>query len=108
MAEITSKKKRLTAIDFAEAARLGISQEEWKCIEDGLGRLPNEIEAALIAAAWSENVSYKSSISLLKKLFPEQDMAHYRPAESVGIVDLGDGLADHLGEVSNVHASSSS
>ncbi len=49
--------------------QLGLTEEEYQRLFDGLGRLPNYVETGLFGVLWSEHCSYKSSYVYLKS-FP--------------------------------------
>lgn len=50
------------------AATLGLLPEEYKKIQEILGRVPTFTELSVYAVMWSEHCSYKNSIKYLKKL----------------------------------------
>ncbi|MDC0467603.1 phosphoribosylformylglycinamidine synthase subunit PurL [Bacteroidia bacterium] len=77
-----------------QAQELGLSAEEFKKIEDILGRTPNFTEMSVYSVMWSEHCSYKNSIVWLKKLPKEGPMMLAEAGEeNAGLVDIGDGLA---------------
>ncbi len=51
-----------------QAQELGLSAEEFKKIEEILGRTPNFTEMSVYSVMWSEHCSYKNSIVWLKKI----------------------------------------
>ena len=53
-------------LDYVQ--KLGLGKDEWQKILDAMGRVPNELESSLMSVLWSERVSGKSSISLLKTI----------------------------------------
>lgn len=70
---------------------LGLRDEEFDAIVEGLGREPNETELHLFSVMWSEHCSYKSTRRLLR-LFPKEGKSVVQgPGENAGIVDVGDG-----------------
>ena len=70
---------------------LGLRDEEYDAIVEGLGREPNETELHLFSVMWSEHCSYKSTRRLLR-LFPKEGKSVVQgPGENAGIVDVGDG-----------------
>jgi phosphoribosylformylglycinamidine synthase len=77
-----------------QAQELGLSAEEFKKIEEILGRTPNFTEMSVYSVMWSEHCSYKNSIEWLKKLPKEGPMMLAEAGEeNAGLVDIGDGLA---------------
>ena len=77
-----------------QAQELGLSAEEFKKIEEILGRIPNFTEMSVYSVMWSEHCSYKNSIVWLKKLPKEGPMMLAEAGEeNAGLVDIGDGLA---------------
>ncbi|WP_404330807.1 phosphoribosylformylglycinamidine synthase subunit PurL [Mesobacillus maritimus] len=72
---------------------MGISDEEFKRIEEILGRLPNYTETGLFSVMWSEHCSYKNSKPVLKKFPISGERVLQGPGEGAGIVDIGDNQA---------------
>lgn len=72
---------------------MGISDEEFKRIEEILGRLPNYTETGLFSVMWSEHCSYKNSKPVLKKFPVTGEHVLQGPGEGAGIVDIGDNQA---------------
>ncbi|MFH1011734.1 MAG: phosphoribosylformylglycinamidine synthase subunit PurL [bacterium] len=72
----------------------GLTEEEYLCICDLLGRAPTFTELGLYSVMWSEHCSYKSSILELKTL-PRRGGRLLVEAgeENAGLIDIGDGLA---------------
>lgn len=68
-----------------------INNDEYKRINDLLGREPQGVEWAVFSALWSEHCSYKSSKVHLKNLFSKSDRVLQSFGENAGIVDLGEG-----------------
>ncbi len=72
----------------------GLSESEYRRIEEILGRKPTYTELGIFSVMWSEHCSYKSSIALLKTLPREGDSLLAKAGEeNAGAVDIGDGLA---------------
>ncbi len=76
------------------AKSIGLLPEEYKKIQDILGRIPTFTELSIYSVMWSEHCSYKNSIKYLKKL-PRKGKALLVEAgeENAGLVDIGDGWA---------------
>ncbi|MEW5923524.1 MAG: phosphoribosylformylglycinamidine synthase subunit PurL [Candidatus Zixiibacteriota bacterium] len=72
----------------------GLNEEEYRKIQEILGREPNFTELGVFSVMWSEHCSYKNSIALLKTL-PRDGEALLTKAgeENAGAVDIGDNLA---------------
>jgi phosphoribosylformylglycinamidine synthase len=79
-------------VTVAQAASLGLTEDEYARIVDTLSREPTAAELAMYAAMWSEHCSYKSSKIYLKTLPTEGPRVVMGPGESAGIIDIGDGL----------------
>ncbi|NLY51378.1 MAG: phosphoribosylformylglycinamidine synthase subunit PurL [Firmicutes bacterium] len=71
----------------------GLTAEEYRMIEDTLGREPNDLELALFSVMWSEHCGYKYSRALLKKLPTTGSQVLQGPGENAGIIDIQDGQA---------------
>ncbi len=81
-----------TTVDNAK--KLGLTEEEFKRIEQILGRNPNFTELSIFSVMWSEHCSYKNSIKYLKKLPRKGDHLLVEAGEeNAGLVDIGGGLA---------------
>jgi len=80
-------------VDLALAREHGLDDDEWKQIQEILGRTPSFPELGIFSVMWSEHCSYKSSKKYLKRLPTEAPHVLQGPGENAGVVDLGDGLA---------------
>jgi phosphoribosylformylglycinamidine synthase II len=80
-------------MQFEDAARMGLSEDEWALIQKRLGRRPNLCELGIFSAMWSEHCSYKSSKRWLKTLPVSADHVIQGPGENAGVIDIGDGQA---------------
>ncbi|MBM4764558.1 phosphoribosylformylglycinamidine synthase subunit PurL [Bacillus sp. B15-48] len=69
---------------------MGVTDDEFKRIEDILGRLPNYTELGLFSVMWSEHCSYKNSKPVLRKFPVTGERVLQGPGEGAGIVDIGD------------------
>ncbi len=87
----------MTAADAADlagrAAEFGLSADEYRRLEAGLGRTPTVLEAAVTGALWSEHCGYKNSRPLLRRLPTEGARVLQGPGENAGVVALGEGMA---------------
>lgn len=81
-------------VNLDVAKELGINAEEFKMIEEYLGRTPNFTELSIYSVMWSEHASYKNSIKWLKTL-PREGGCLLTGAgeENAGLVDIGNNLA---------------
>lgn len=78
----------------ATAKELGLLAEEYKKIQEILGRNPNFTELSIYSVMWSEHASYKNSIKWLKTLPKQGPQMLVAPGEeNAGMVDVGDGYA---------------
>lgn len=71
----------------------GLTAEERRVIEAGLGRAPNPLEWALFGALWSEHCSYKHTKPLLGMLPTHGSGVVAGPGEGAGAVAWRDGWA---------------
>jgi phosphoribosylformylglycinamidine synthase len=82
----------MPSLDTAQT--LGLLEEEYRAIQNYLGRDPNFTELSIYSVMWSEHCSYKNSIQWLKTLPRDGDgMLAKAGEENAGLVDIGDGLA---------------
>ncbi|WP_035348261.1 phosphoribosylformylglycinamidine synthase subunit PurL [Edaphobacter aggregans] len=76
-----------------------ITPDEYKRIEEALGRIPSLTELGIFSVMWSEHCSYKSSRVHLKRLPTKGERTSgpgsvvQGPGENAGIIDVGDGWA---------------
>jgi phosphoribosylformylglycinamidine synthase len=76
-----------------------ITPDEYKRIEEALGRTPSLTELGIFSVMWSEHCSYKSSRVHLKRLPTKGERTSgpgsvvQGPGENAGIIDVGDGWA---------------
>jgi len=76
-----------------------ITPDEYKRIEEALGRTPSLTELGIFSVMWSEHCSYKSSRVHLKRLPTRGERTSgpgsvvQGPGENAGIIDVGDGWA---------------
>ncbi len=76
-----------------------ITPDEYKRIEEALGRTPSLTELGIFSVMWSEHCSYKSSRVHLKRLPTSGERKSgpgsvvQGPGENAGIIDVGDGWA---------------
>src|SRR5438128_8809421 len=72
-------------------AQHGITPDEFKRIQQILGRDPNHTELGIFSVMWSEHCSYKSSRVHLKKFPTSGPRVVQGPGENAGVIDIGDG-----------------
>lgn len=75
------------------AAEHGLTGEEYRRVQERLGRIPTITELGIVGVMWSEHCSYKSSRLHLKKLPTRGERILIGPGENAGIVDIGGGWA---------------
>lgn len=80
-------------VNLELAKNHSLSEEEWKIINELLGRKPTYEELGIFSAMWSEHCSYKSSKIHLKKLPTKASWVLQGPGENAGIIDIGEGYA---------------
>src|SRR3984885_8234788 len=73
--------------------QLGLTDDEYDRILDRLGRVPNDVELAMLSLMWSEHCGYKHSRRLLRRLPKEGRHVLMGPGENAGAVDVGGGMA---------------
>ena len=69
----------------------GLSDSEYKRINELLEREPNPLETQLIGVMWSEHCSYKSTKRLLKTYPSTGRYVLQGQGENAGVVDMGEG-----------------
>jgi phosphoribosylformylglycinamidine synthase len=69
----------------------GITEDEYKRIEQILGRAPNYTELGIFSVMWSEHCSYKSSRIHLRNFPTSGPRVIQGPGENAGVIDIGDG-----------------
>jgi phosphoribosylformylglycinamidine synthase subunit PurL len=69
----------------------GLTESEYKLIEQILGRAPNYLELGIFSVMWSEHCSYKSSRIHLRKFPTTGARVVQGPGENAGVIDIGDG-----------------
>lgn len=72
---------------------MGLTDDEYKRVEELMGREPNFLEVAVFAVMWSEHCSYKTSKPILRRFPTEGPQVLQGPGENAGIVDIGENLA---------------
>ena len=80
-------------VDLEQARGHGLSADEYRKIEEILGRTPTYTELGVFSVMWSEHCSYKSSRLHLKKLPARSELVVQGPGENAGAIDVGDGWA---------------
>ncbi|HYB91256.1 MAG TPA: phosphoribosylformylglycinamidine synthase subunit PurL [Candidatus Binataceae bacterium] len=81
------------AVDLAQAHAHGLSDQEFRAIEQLLGRTPTFTELGVFSVMWSEHCSYKSSRKHLRTLPQQGELVVQGPGENAGAIDVGDGWA---------------
>jgi phosphoribosylformylglycinamidine synthase subunit PurL len=71
----------------------GLTADEYRRIQEILGRDATHTELGLFSALWSEHCGYKNSKPLLKLLPTEAPWVLQGPGENAGVIDIGDGFA---------------
>lgn len=72
----------------------GITDEEYRRIQEILGRDPNITELGIFSVMWSEHCSYKNSRPELKKFPTTGERVLVKAGEeNAGVIDIGDGWA---------------
>jgi len=76
-----------------DALKSGLTEKEFKSLQELLGRNLNMVELGVCSALYSEHCSYKSTKLHLKNLPTEGPAVIQGPGENAGVVDIGDGQA---------------
>ncbi len=90
---VQRKDPSMTAITAEIIESHGLTQDEYKRVNQLLGREPNMTELGMFSVLWSEHCSYKNSKPLLKRYPTTGTYVLQGPGENAGIVDIGDGVA---------------
>jgi phosphoribosylformylglycinamidine synthase len=80
-------------VDLELAREHGLTEQEYACILEILGRVPTFPELGIFSVMWSEHCSYKSSKKYLRDLPSTGPQVLQGPGEGAGAVAIGDGLA---------------
>ncbi len=75
----------------AKLKKYRLSRDEYRRMEELLGRAPQGVEWALFSALWSEHCSYKSSKVHLRKFAFKSPRVLQSMGENAGVIDLGQG-----------------
>ena len=74
-----------------QARAFGLTADEYRKIEQIIGRSPTYTELGVFSVMWSEHCSYKSSRIHLRKLPSKSELVVQGPGENAGAIDVGDG-----------------
>ena len=80
-------------VDVEQARAHGLAPDEYRRIEQIIGRTPTYTELGVFSVMWSEHCSYKSSRRHLRKLPSKSELVVQGPGENAGAIDVGDGWA---------------
>jgi len=80
-------------VDLEQARAHGLAPDEYRKIEQTIGRTPTYTELGVFSVMWSEHCSYKSSRRHLRKLPSKSELVVQGPGENAGAIDVGDGWA---------------
>ena len=80
-------------VDRRAGARVRTGADEYRKIEEIIGRTPTYTELGVFSVMWSEHCSYKSSRRHLRKLPSKSELVVQGPGENAGAIDVGDGWA---------------
>ena len=79
--------------DVEQARAFGLTPDEYRKIEQIIGRTPTYTELGVFSVMWSEHCSYKSSRRHLRMLPSKSELVVQGPGENAGAIDVGDGWA---------------
>ncbi len=77
----------------ALVAEHGLNQEEYRRIQEILGRTPTFSELGIFSALWSEHCSYKHSKAILRQFPTSGPRVILGPGENAGVLRIGQGWA---------------
>jgi phosphoribosylformylglycinamidine synthase II len=80
-------------VDVTVARSHGLTADEYRRIEQIVGRTPTYTELGVFSVMWSEHCSYKSSRRHLRTLPSKSELVVQGPGENAGAIDVGDGWA---------------
>jgi phosphoribosylformylglycinamidine synthase II len=80
-------------VDVELARAHGLTPDEYRKIEQIVGRTPTYTELGVFSVMWSEHCSYKSSRRHLRTLPSKSELVVQGPGENAGAIDVGDGWA---------------
>ncbi len=80
-------------VDLEQGRAHGLAADEYRKIEQIIGRTPTYTELGVFSVMWSEHCSYKSSRRHLKTLPSKSELVVQGPGENAGAIDVGDGWA---------------
>jgi phosphoribosylformylglycinamidine synthase II len=80
-------------VDVEQARAHGLTSDEYRKIEQIIGRTPTYTELGVFSVMWSEHCSYKSSRRHLRTLPSKSELVVQGPGENAGAIDVGDGWA---------------
>ncbi len=80
-------------VNVEQARAFGLAPDEYRKIEEIIGRTPTYTELGVFSVMWSEHCSYKSSRRHLRKLPSKSELVVQGPGENAGAIDVGDGWA---------------
>jgi phosphoribosylformylglycinamidine synthase subunit PurL len=80
-------------VDVEQARAFGLAPDEYRKIQEIIGRTPTYTELGVFSVMWSEHCSYKSSRRHLRKLPSKSELVVQGPGENAGAIDVGDGWA---------------
>ena len=78
-------------VNLEQALAHGLSEQEFRLIQQRLGRTPTFTELGVFSVMWSEHCSYKSSRRHLARLPNRGKLVVGGPGENAGALDIGDG-----------------
>ncbi len=81
------------AVNVEQARVFGLAPDEYRKIQEIIGRTPTYTELGVFSVMWSEHCSYKSSRIHLRKLPSKSELVVQGPGENAGAIDVGDGWA---------------
>jgi phosphoribosylformylglycinamidine synthase II len=80
-------------VNLEQACVFGLAPDEYRKIEEIIGRTPTYTELGVFSVMWSEHCSYKSSRRHLRMLPSKSELVVQGPGENAGAIDVGDGWA---------------
>ncbi len=70
----------------------GLTEEEYRLIQELIKKKPNEVELGIFGTLWSEHCSYKSSRRHLRKFPTQAPWVVQGPGENAGVVEIDENV----------------
>ena len=82
------KSKQFQRADLDYALGLGLSEDEWERMVEGMGREPSLFECRIFAELWSDSYCFKSTLSLFGRIQSAEETGFSLQGAHVGFVEI--------------------